>query len=109
MENESEEHFIVILKDYKQHTDEKMTKLSEDFKIIFAVLSDQIKKLNHINTMSSLPTQKETPNTPDPTTVVPDNSRAPPLGGGHSTKIGGMWTLKNEIISPKFYKLLINT
>ena len=31
------------------------------------------------------------------------------LEGGHSTKIRGMWTLKHEISSPKFYELLIKT
>ena len=41
--------------------------------------------------------------------MVPTNSRAPPLEGVHFTKIGGMWTLKHEIISPKFYEILINT
>ena len=39
--------------------------------------------------------------------MVPANSRDPPLGRGNSTKIGGMWTLKHEISSPKFYELLI--
>ena len=28
---------------------------------------------------------------------------------GNSTKNGGMWTLKQDIISPKFYELLIKT
>ena len=86
-----------------------MTKLSEDFKIMSAVLSDQINKPNHINIMSSSPTQKDTTNPPDPTTVVPDHRRSPPLEGGHSTKIGGMWTLKHEISSPKFFEILIKT
>ena len=44
-----------------------------------------------------------------PTTVVPDKMRDPPLDGGHSTKIGGIWTLKHEIISRKFYEILIKT
>ena len=35
--------------------------------------------------------------------------RDPPLDGGNSTRIGGMWTLKHDIISPKFYELLIKT
>ena len=39
--------------------------------------------------------------------MVLDKNRAPQLHGGHSTKIGGMWTLKHEIIPPKFYYLLI--
>ena len=76
---------------------------------MFAVLPDQINKSNQINTMSSSPTQKYKSTPPDPTTVVPANSRYPPLEGGHCTKIGGMWTLKHEIISPKFYELLIKT
>ena len=37
------------------------------------------------------------------------NRRGQPLKGGHSTKICGMWTLKHEIRSPKFYELLIKT
>ena len=73
----------------------------------FAVLSDQIKKSNQINTMSPSPTQNDTSTPPDPTTAVPAHRRDPPLEGGHSTKIGGMWTLKHEISSPKFYELLI--
>ena len=84
-----------------------MTKLSEDFKTMFAVISDQINKSNQINTMLYSPTQKDTSTPPDPTTVVPANRRVPPLEGGNFTKIGGMWTLKHEIISPKFYELLI--
>ena len=53
--------------------------------------------------------QNYTPKSPDPTTVAPANIRDPPLDGGHSTKIGGMWTMKREICSPKFYELLIKT
>ena len=45
----------------------------------------------------------------DPNTAFPTNKKVPPLEGGHSTQIGGMWTFKHEIISPKFYDLLINT
>ena len=41
--------------------------------------------------------------------MVPDKNKAPPLEGGHSTKIGGMWTLKHEISSPRLYELLIKT
>ena len=109
MENKSEEHFIIMLKDYKQESYEKMTKLSEDSKTMFAVLSYQGNKSNQIDNMSSSPTQKDTLNPPYHTTAVPANSRDPPLEGGNSTKIGGMWTLKNEISSPKLYELLIRT
>ena len=41
--------------------------------------------------------------------MVPDIRRDPPLDRGYSIKIGGMWTLKHEISSPIFYKLLIKT
>ena len=61
------------------------------------------------NNSKSSPTQKDTSTPPYPTTVVPTNRRDPPLEGGHSTKIGGMWTLKHENSSPKFYELLNNT
>ena len=60
MENKSEEQFLVMLKDYKQDSGEKMTKLSEDFKTMFAVISDQINKSNQIKTMLYSPTQKDT-------------------------------------------------
>ena len=103
MENKSEDKFTIMLKYYKQETDEKLTKLSDDLKKKFSVLSDQINKSNQINTMSSSPTP------PDPTTMVPANRRAPSLEGGNSTKIGGMWTLKHDISSPKFYEILIKT
>ena len=33
----------------------------------------------------------------------------PPLEGAHSIKSFGMWTLKHEIVSPKFYEILIKT
>ena len=39
--------------------------------------------------------------------MVPDNKIDPLLEGGQSTKIGGMWTLKHNISSPKLYELLI--
>ena len=45
----------------------------------------------------------------DPTNVVLANRRDPPLEGGHSKKIGSMWTLKQKIRSSKFYELLIKT
>ena len=65
--------------------------------------------MDHTNISKSSPAQKDTSTPPYPITVVLANRRDPPLEGGHSTKIGGMWTLKHEISSPKFYKLLIKT
>ena len=59
--------------------------------------------------MSSSPTQKDTSTPLEPTTVVLANKRAPPVEGGHSTKIGCMCTLKHEIGSLKVYELLMKT
>ena len=51
----------------------------------------------------------DSPKAQDPTTTVPDNKRDPLLGGRNSIEIGGVWTLKNDISSPKFYELLFKT
>ena len=85
----------------KQDSDEKMTKLIEEFKTMLAAITYQN------NTVKSSPTQKDSTKPPGTTTVVPSNRRAPPLKGGQSTKTGGMWTLKHDIGSPIFYELLI--
>ena len=82
-----------------------MIKLTEDFKAMITSYITYI--MGYINTLKSLPTQKDSKNTQDPTTVVPDNRRDPPLDSGQSTIIIGMWNLKYEIISPKLYELLI--
>ena len=100
MKNNPDEQFIImqdIIEYYKQDSDEKMTKLSEEFKTMFAVLSNQV------NTMSFSPAYKDTSTTTYLTTMVPSNRRAPPLEGVNSTKNGGMLTLKNDTRSPKFY------
>ena len=49
------------------------------------------------------------PKSQDPNSVVPYNKKSPPLEGGDSAKIGGMWNLKHEISSSKFYEILTNT
>ena len=64
---------------------------------------------DHINNLKSSPTLNDSPKPPDPTTLVPYDRRSPPFYGGQYTQIGGMWNLKHEIRSPKFYKLLIKT
>ena len=91
------------MRDNKRDSDEKMTKFTEEFKTMLAAIAD------HINTLKSSSTQKDSPKPPYPTTVVPVNRRDPPLDGGQSTKVGGMWTLKQEISSPRFYELLVKT
>ena len=45
MDNKYDEQFIIMqatIEDYKQDSDEKMTKLLKEFKTMFAVLSNQI-------------------------------------------------------------------
>ena len=113
MDNKSDEQFIAIeasIESNKQEADrnqvkndEKLTKITEDLQKLTTCMMDQT------NISKSSPAQKDTSTHPDPTTVVQTNRRAPPLRGGHSTNVGGMWTLKHEISSPKFYELLIKT
>ena len=121
MDTKSDEQLLVIEftieankkesdKNHKK-TDEKLTLLTENQKetnekitlLLTAMMTDK----NNIS--KSSPAQKDTSTPPDPTTVVPTNRRATPLEGVNSTKIGGMWTLKHEISSLKFYELLIKT
>ena len=120
MDTKSDEHFLIIQatieankqEDYdkkmktaekQMKTDEKLKHLTEIINNLTAFIMDQT------NISKSSPTQKDTSTPPDPTTAVPTNRRAPPLEGVNSTKIGGIWTLKHEISSPKLYEILINT
>ena len=84
-------------------TDDKITQLTETLNSLTAFMIDQT------NDSKSSPTQKDTSTPPDTNTVVPPKKRGPPLEGGHSNKIGGMWTLKHDTSSPKFYEILIKT
>ena len=79
-----------------------MNNLTEDLTAIITSM------MEYINSQKSSPDQKDSPKDQDPTTVVPDNKKDSLLEGRHYTKIGGMWTLKREISSPKFYEILIN-
>ena len=51
----------------------------------------------------------DSPKTQYPTTLVPVNKKDPKWEGGHSTKIGGMWSLIHNINPQKLYELLIKT
>ena len=73
----------------KMKTDEKLTQLTENLKVLTAFMMDQT------NSSKSSQDQKYTSTPPYPTTVVTDNRRDTPLGGGQFTKIGGMLTLKH--------------
>ena len=81
----------------------EMKDIKETPKNLTACMIDQA------NISKSSPAQKDTLTPPDPTTTVQTNKRATPLEGGISKNIGGMWTLKHEISSPKFYDILIKT
>ena len=65
--------------------------------------------MDQINILKPSPYHKDLTRSQYPTTVVTANRRDSPLEGGHSNKIGDTCTLKHEIISPKFYELLIKT
>ena len=94
---------LTLLTENHKGTNEKTTLLTENLQVLTEMMIDK----NNIS--KSSPAHKDTSPPPDPTTVFPTNKRAPPLKWGHSIKIGGIWTLKHEISSPKLYELLIKT
>ena len=105
MDNKSYDQFLII--QYTIDTSsEKMNKQESKFDKLMAMVK---KMMDEIQISNSSPDNMDSPKSQYPTTVVPYNSKAPPLEGGNSTKIGGVWTLKHKISSPKFYELLIKT
>ena len=83
MENKSNEHLIITQAEVeanKQNYDKKTTKFTEELKTMLTANTYQI------NSLKSLPTQKDSQNPSDPNTVVPANRRASPLDGGKYTK-----------------------
>ena len=113
MDTKSDEQFLTVeatIKANKQEadrnqvkTDKKLTKITEDLQKLITLMMDQD------NLSRSSPSQKDTSTPLDPTTTVHTNRRDPSLEVGVSKNIGGMWTLKHDIISPRFYELLIKT
>ena len=106
MYNKSDYWLLIMhntIESNNQYSDEKVKNLTADLTRITASIMDQIK------IPKSSPDKKYTPKAQYNTTVVPDNKKYTPLEGGHSTKNGGMWTLKHEIGSLKIYELPINT
>ena len=57
----------------------------------------------------SSPDKKDSPKAQDNNTVVLSNKKAQSLECGHSTKNVGMWNIKHENNSRKFYELLLKT
>ena len=106
MENKSEDQLILMKEEIENHKQEmkfEMKDIKETLKTFTEFMMDQI------NISKPSPAQKDTSTPPYPTTTVQTNKRAPPLEGGISENIGGMWTLKHEIRSPRFYELLTKT
>ena len=92
----------------KQEFKSEMKDVKEDIKDIKEKLNKITTcMMDQTNISKSSPAQKDTSTPPDPTTTVQTSRKAPPLEGGISGKIGGMWTLKHEISPPRFYELLI--
>ena len=112
MENKNEEQFILMKEEIENNKQEYKYEMKDMKETLTTLMMDQTNKLtifmkDHTNISKSSPAQKDTTTPPDPTTTVQTNRRAPPLEGGHSENIGGMWNLKHEISSPIFYELLI--
>ena len=104
MDNKSYEQLLIIqatIDSNMQDCYEKMKNLTADVTAMITSIMD------HIKISKYSPDKKDSPKAQDNTTVVPANKKSPPLEGGHSTKIDGMWTLKHDISSPKFYEILI--
>ena len=104
MDNKSDAKLIIMqatIESNMQDSDEKTKNLIQDLTGMITSIIYQIKF------SKSSPDKKDSPKAHDYTTMFPSNKKAPPLEGGHSTKIGGMWNFKHEISSTKLYELLI--
>ena len=90
--------------DNRQYYYEKMKKQDSKLDKITAMIE---KVMDQIKISNSSPNKMDLQKAQDPTNLVSANNKSPPLECGNSTKNGGIWTLKHEIIPPKFYELLI--
>ena len=90
----------------KQETDNNHKETTEKIKQLTETLNTYFLKgqPDQNNISKSSPAQKDTMATtpPDPTTVVHTIKKDSTLEGEISENIGGMWTLKHEISSPRF-------
>ena len=106
MDNNSDEQLLTIhstIISNRQYYDKKIYSAPEDLKEMISPMVDQIKMLKYS------PDQKDSTKAQDPTTVVLNNNRDPPLEGENYTHNGGIQKIKNETYSPEFYELLIKT
>ena len=114
IDKKSDEEFLVIqatiysnkqdIYEKQMRTGEKLTQITEYLKVLTETMTYMMDLTKNL-IFSPVQRDKSTPT--DPTTLVLANRKDPPLEGGNSTKIGGMWTLKHDIGSPKFYEILI--
>ena len=86
------------MKKYDSKIDKYDSKLDNNAAIIKKMMVNN--QICNFSPYSMYSTKDQSPNT-----MVTYNKKALPLEGGHSTKNGYMWTLRHEIISPKFYEL----
>ena len=106
MNNKSDYQLLVMqatIESNRQDSDETLKNPTESLIAMITSMMDQIKISKSSSETNDLPKSR------DPTTVIQANNRDTPLGGGNYEKNGGMWNLKHEIRSPKFYELLIKT
>ena len=100
-------HILIIqvsTDDNKKYNEEKLkwndAKLDKKNKWMENIM-DKFDKLS--------PNKAETNKPQDSTTMVHTNRKVPQLDGGWHQKIGGTWTMKHEISSLKFYKIILKT
>ena len=108
MDNKSYDKFLInqdIIKDNRQVYDKKIKKQDSKLDKLVAMIK---KMMDQIIISNSSPDNIYSPKSHDPTSLVPASKKAPQFEVGHSTKIDGMLTLKNEI-SSKIYEILIKT
>ena len=109
MDNKSDCQFLIMkatIDSIRQDCDKKINKQDCKLDKLTAMVENF---MDHIKISNYSPDKMDLPKAQDPTMTVPDNHKDPPFEGGNSTKNGGMWTLKHDISSPKFYELLIKT
>ena len=99
-----------MIDDNSQASEKKMRKYyskldKQDSKLDNII--EMINKMMYQNQNSNYPPENmDSPQEQGPTTVVPANKKALPLEGGNSTKNGYLWTIKHDISSPKFWRII---
>ena len=90
------------MQDLIDDKNEKINKRDSDFTEMKSDITNIKKILTHMIAQKHnyLPGNMESPKAHDTDTVVTTKNKDPPFEGGNYMKIGGMWTLKNDISSP---------